>query len=974
MTELIAGIKVIKLYAWEGSFFTQINANRVLELRQIQKIHYLLTFLSATTSLLPIISCCISLVLFIKFGGELTPQVVFPTLAMFTLLVIPIDQLPQTIFFLIEGKVYLERFSKFLKAEEIQSYVTKGSSATAIEVIDGNFSWQSEPSLTCINVNVKAGEFVAIVGSVGSGKSSILSAILGEMHLISGKVSTSGTIALCSQQAWLQCGTVRDNIVFSSAWNKEKYEQVIQVCQLQHDFDSFSNGDMTVVGGEGGVSLSGGQKQRINLARLVYHSPDVLLFDDPLSAVDARIGNAIYKECFESYLSTKTRVLVTNHLHLLENVDKIIVLDQGSIAFHGTFKECMNHALFRSLLNREKETLDFYEQQDVLSSHSLLQDYEEQKEKEIQETIYEGMHADFVEEKSVFGAYSSYFKSAGGAHLFTIGVIFITLSTVMSNFSDVWLSLWSSLEVPSFKDMDYISVYVANSVLQSVLKVLAIVAFSFIGFRASLNIFTRAFNRVMRCTMPFFDSTPLGQIISRLCKDQKTIDYGISYSFYLFLRTLIDCLLVVLLASYYIPLFIAPLLVLLALFYFLQLLFRKYLKRAFVLESNERARVFEHVGETLAGTSTIKSFNQTSNFFRSFTTKLNGSNDATETINLSYCSAFSVISIFGNILVASAGFICIFLDLSCAKTGLILGLLIAMNNQFYSIIQNLSTLEFEMTSFKRVHEYVSLEQEKEVASDRIDPVKLKNWPSRGEIEFQDIFMRYQPHLPDVLTNINLKIEAGERVGIVGRSGAGKSSILLALFRMVECHSGTIMIDNMDISGVPLSILRSKLSIIPQDPVLFSGTIRTNLDPFQLYSDNQIWDALRTASLLPLVQGLALKLDALVHEKGENFSVGHKQLFCLARALLKKSRILVLDEATANIDHKTDENIQRILRRSMSSSTLITIAHRLETVMDYDKLVVMSEGKIVEFGSPNELMSKVDGIFYGMARDCDIIKK
>lgn len=871
--------------------------------------------------------------------------------------------------------------------------------------------------LSGINLNIKQGEFVIITGTIGTGKSSLLAAISGMMHKVSGRVQTAGEV-ISAGQPWIQNATVRDNITFGKDFDSSWYKTVIKACSLPRDFDILPAGDLTEVG-ERGITLSGGQKARINLARAVYNFPDVILLDDVLSAVDAHVGKSIMQECICGLLAEKTRLLATHQLSMLEYADRIVFLDGSGRATIGTVEELRKTSTaFNSLMEfndrgseEEEEIVDdeieLYEGDDEAAEFATAASIARtessktdagadskkgngalmQAEDRATDGIAGEVYLDFVRHGS------------GGTGWFIIVVLFtvIILANFCQIFTNVWLSYWTSSKFPGRTEGFYIGIYVMFGVLAALLMYGFFFTVTFIGTQTSKNLHLIAVKTIFHAPMHFFDSSPLGRILNRFTHDTETMDNELSdQTRLLFMSTSLSTATYILVICY-IPWFAIALVGLFSIFLITSSFYRASAREIKRLDSLGRSRVFAHFAESLSGVSTIVAYHQKDRFVKGIEKNIDRMNAAyyltmanqrwlSVRLDLVGCSTTIIVTL----LCVTHQF-----DINASSVGLVVSSLLQIVPMISLIVREMATVENGMNAVERLHHYAyKLPQEANFHITETAPPP--DWPSEGRMEFANVSMSYKPDLPPALLNFNASVRGGEKIGICGRTGAGKSTIMTAIYRLVEIQQGTISIDGIDVSRLGLHELRSKLSIIPQDPVLFQGTVRSNIDPFGDYSDAELWDALRRAWLvdrteLARVQELEARgintseiiknggevsrsyglpkfhLDRNVDDEGSNYSLGERQLLALATALVRNTRILILDEATSNVDFATDSKIQSTIVREFGHCTILCIAHRLRTILNYDRILVMDQGQIAEFDTPLALYQTEDSIFKSM---CD----
>jgi len=822
-----------------------------------------------------------------------------------------------------------------------------------------------------INIHIKKNSLTAVVGAVGSGKSSLINAIIGEMKREEGTIVHGGSFSYCSQQAWIQNATVRDNILFGKEYHEEYYKKVIDICALTHDLEIFPDGDMTEIG-ERGINLSGGQKQRINLARAVYFNSDIILMDDPLSAVDAHVSRTLFDNCIHGALADKTRILVTHQLHVLPRVDYIIVMKGGRIEEQGKYNELVQKngefsRLMRTYggISDSDENLcssnDDRSSKTKIGSNEINMDISESLSDKRKKEKKQGRSLITKEERATGSVdkkvYKDYLKAAGGI---TIGILIVIAVIIMQASklgNDMWLVFWTEDRF-KWETNSYIIIYVIWNVLQVFLSIFYSIFMSFNGFRASKKIHRDAISRVIRAPISFFDTTPLGRVINRFSKDQDSLDGTLFTAIQGFINNMASTITTLCFMLYTAPIFSIPLIPLIIFYLFVQNYYISTSREIKRIESLTRSPVFANFTETLQGLSTIRAYNEQERFIKHDQELVDESNRPTF-LQFTAQRWLSVrLECIGSFLVLFDGIAGVFLKdrLTPSLLGLSLSYALQVTSSLNGVIRSLNNVEINMNSAERLLYYANeIEMEEQKGLDA-----PKHWPQQGKIKINNLTMKYAPHLPLVLHNINLDIESSEKVGIVGRTGAGKSSIVMTLFRLVEPEKGSsIKIDDISITDLKLSDLRKNISIIPQDPILFSGTIRFNMDPFDEHTNQEIWEALKNAGLEQTVNELEGKLEAEVHGNGENFSVGQRQLLCLARAIIRNSRILIMDEATASVDIETDAIIQEALRTKFHDVTVLSIAHRLNTIIDYDKILVLSRGEVLEYDTPKNLLFEVN---------------
>ncbi|XP_063285544.1 multidrug resistance-associated protein 1-like [Pelobates fuscus] len=1005
ISEILQGIKVLKLYAWENAFMKKVNEFRIQEMKAVKMGALMLSGALAVFVASPFWVALTMFGVFLTVDDQnvLDAQKAFVTIILLNILRIPLRMFPLALTLSVQSSVSLKRLAKYFSETELEEgnvETIDSSSKNDVTVEDGTFTWacSEPPSLRGINITIPKGSLVAVVGPVGCGKTSLLSALLGEMEKVEGRVATKGSIAYIPQQTWIPNATFKENIIFGGEFKKDWYDRVISACALLPDLKILSGGENTEIG-EKGVNLSGGQKQRISIARAVYRNCDVYLLDDPLSAVDAHVGQHLFEQVIgpNGLLKNKTRILVTHGVSFLPQMDKIIVLSEGRISEVGSYYELLQrNGSFAEFLQTYASNSEQDEEEKSEETSEAVQgvkckngtkkaagDYAARKELhpeiddiEIEDNIGDGKltEADVALTGRVkLSVYLDYLKMMGKWYLIFSAIFFI-IQQVAALGHNYWIGLWADDPVINGTQQNKnmrLGVYSFLGILQAVGIFAASASIIIGGVSVSRKLHTRLLYSVLRCPLSFFEKTPSGNLTNRFSKEMDTIDNIVPQILMMFLimtLTIVEILLVIALAT---PLAAVAFIPLGLLYFFLQRFYVATSRQLKRLDSVSKSPLYTHFNETLQGVNVIRAFKEQERFIQESNLRLN-------TTQRFYFSSFvanrwlsvrcDLLSNFIVFIVAVVGV----LFRESITPGLV-GLAVVNSLRLTSVLKEAvhtaTDLETNSVAVERVKEYCDAEPEAQWTSDHAS--ELDNWPSAGRIEFQNYGLKYRKDLDFALRNVTAVFQPGEKVGIVGRTGAGKSSLTLGLFRILEPATGKICIDETDISKLGLHELRCKITIIPQDPVLFSGSLRMNLDPFDNYSDENIWVALELSHLKSFVASLPDGLDYICSEGGENLSVGQRQLVCLARALLRKTKILVLDEATAAVDLETDDLIQSTIRREFEDSTVITIAHRLNTIMDYTRIVVFDKGEIVEFDSPSRLLEN-KGLFYSMARDANII--
>uniref|UniRef100_A0A8D2LBB2 Uncharacterized protein n=1 Tax=Varanus komodoensis TaxID=61221 RepID=A0A8D2LBB2_VARKO len=956
MNEILSGIKILKLFAWEPSFQKQVQRIRTQELKGLLRFAYLQSVSFFCFNCAPFLVSVITFAVYIMVdeNNVLDAQKAFTSISFFNILRFPLSVLPMVLSSLVQVSVSVQRLERYLGSEDLNTAAihhdrSPGLRTTSI-YMPPTMIFASLPPYS-INLEIPHGHLLAVVGPVGSGKSSLVSAMLGEMENIKGHINIQGSVAYMPQQAWIQNATLKDNILFGSSFDEARYQQVLEACALLPDLQLLPGGDLTEIG-EKGINLSGGQKQRVSLARAVYSNADIYLLDDPLSAVDSHVGRHIFEKVLgpEGLLQHKTRILVTHSLSFLAHVDDIVVLEAGAISERGSYSTLLtNGEAFAQLLSTYGNQQENKPEEEA-TGKGLKAPRAYQKWKEVLHTMFsliegyrscEGLltlsRQCGITVKLIM--YLQYMRAVGWGFSAWILISYI-LQAAFSIGSNLWLSDWTN-DASLYQNETYpasqrdmrIGVYGALGVGQALFLLTATAIASYGAMRASRFLHDKLLTNILHVPMSFFDSTPIGRIVNRFAKDMFTVDESIPMSFRSWLNCflgVISTLLIICLATPFFAIILLPL----AILYFFVLQFyvatSRQLRR---LDSVSRSPIYSHFSETVSGLSVIRAYGHQERFLQH--------NEKIVDINQKSVYSWIVsnrwlamrLEFVGNLVVFFAALLAVFAknSLQGGIVGLSISSALSVTQTLNWLVRMTSELETNIVAVERVHEYTEAPWE----TAQRPP---SNWPSRGEIRFIDYQVRYRPELGLVLDGINCDIKSTEKVGIVGRTGAGKSSLTNCLFRILEAAGGKILIDGLDVATLGLHDLRQKLTIIPQDPVLFSGSLRMNLDPFDQYSDEEVWHALELAHMKSFVHSLPEGLSHPVSEAGENLSVGQRQLMCLARALLRKSKILILDEATAAVDMETDHLIQETIRTEFSNCTVLTIAHRLHTIMDSNRSV------------------------------------
>ncbi|XP_032352663.1 multidrug resistance-associated protein 4 isoform X1 [Camelus ferus] len=999
MNEVITGIRIIKMYAWEKSFADLITNLRRKEISKILRSSYLRGMNLASFFTASKIIVFVTFTTYVLLGNVITASRVFVAVTLYGAVRLTVTLFfPSAIEKVSEAVVSIRRIKNFLLLDEISQcnppLLSDGKTIVHVQDLTAFWEKASEtPTLRGLSFTVRPGELLAVVGPVGAGKSSLLSAVLGELPPSQGLVSVHGRIAYVSQQPWVFSGTVRSNILFGKKYEKERYEKVIKACALKKDLQLLEDGDLTVIG-DRGTTLSGGQKARVNLARAVYQDADIYLLDDPLSAVDAEVSRHLFELCICQALHGKITILVTHQLQYLKAASQILILKDGEMVQKGTYTEFLKSGVdFGSILKKENEEAEasaapgtptlrnrtfseasIWSQQ---SSRPSLKDGtpEGPDTEDIQVTLPEESRS---EGKVGFKAYKNYFTA--GAHWFII--IFLILLNIAAQASyilqDWWLSYWANQQGAlnitvngkgnETEKLDlnwYLGIYSGLTVATVLFGLARSLLVFYVLVSSSQTLHNKMFESILRAPVLFFDRNPIGRILNRFSKDIGHMDDLLPLTFLDFIQTFLQVIGVVSVAVAVIPWIAIPLVPLGIIFFVLRRYFLATSRDVKRLESTTRSPVFSHLSSSLQGLWTIRAYKAEQRFQELFDAHQDLHSEAWFlflttsrwfAVRLdAICALFVIVVAFGSLILAKT--------LDAGRVGLALSYALTLMGMFQWCVRQSAEVENMMISVERVIEYTDLEKEAPWENQKRPP---PSWPQEGAIVFDNVNFSYSLDGPLVLKHLTALIKSREKVGIVGRTGAGKSSLISALFRLSE-PEGKIWIDKILTTEIGLHDLRKKMSIIPQEPVLFTGTMRKNLDPFNEHTDEELWNALKEVQLKEAIEDLPGKMDTELAESGSNFSVGQRQLVCLARAILRKNRILIIDEATANVDPRTDELIQKTIREKFAQCTVLTIAHRLNTIIDSDRIMVLDSGRLKEYDEPYILLQNRDGLFYKMVQ-------
>lgn len=1058
LLEVLGAMRVIKYFTYEMPYLHKLFGLRKKELHEVCKIQFLTSASFALGTSLPALGTTLAFVTYTLTSHNFNTAVIFSSLSLFQLLRQPMMYMPRALAAIPDAASALERLSDIFHAELITSetMIVDKSQEEAVLIRDATFEWespekidQSVPDISSrggrggarggrggrsggrggrsgghakngkekdelrkdapvfkvqgINLAIPRGRLTAIVGPIGSGKSSLLQGIVGEMRKVSGHVSVGGRVAYCSQTAWIQNATLRENVLFGQPFDEERYWRVIELSCLLPDLEQLPDGDLTEIG-ERGINLSGGQKQRINIARALYFNPEIVIFDDPLSAVDAHVGKSLFEDAILGSLRSRgiTVLLVTHAIHFLSQVDYVYTMKDGTIVESGTFDELLEQngefaRLVREYGGHTEDAKEDAEEDEVALQQKkvTIEDVKLKSAKARERAEGKGKVEGrlIVKEQRKTGSvslkvYWAYLAAGRGAVMLPLIITFMLLmqaSQVMNSYTLVW---WES-NTWNRPNSFYQILYGCLGVGQALFTFALGANVDLMSYFVSQNLHQQSIRKVFHAPMSFFDTTPAGRILGVFGKDIDTMDNQLAFSIRLLGLTMSVVIGAVVIVSILEPYFLIAVVGLYLGYSYFVAFYRASAREVKRLDSMLRSLLYAHFSETFTGLPIIRSYGEMKRFV--------GSNRYY--IDLEDRSLYPVIAnqrwlavrleFMGAMLTFLVALLAVtdVSGINAAQIGLALTYTMMLGQMLSFVTRQTADVENNLNSVERIVQYTREETVPQEAPHEKPEVKPPtDWPREGAVEFKNVQMSYRSGLPNVLHGISFSIQGGEKIGIVGRTGAGKSSLMLALYRIVELSGGSIILDGIDISTLGLRDLRTKISIIPQDPLLFSGTIRSNLDPFNQYDDAKLWDALYRSCLIDRPPSTSKEeqgeekrtsrytLETVIESEGANLSVGERSLLSLARALVKDCKVVVLDEATASVDLETDNKIQRTITTEFRDRTLLCIAHRLRTIISYDRVLVMDAGTVAEFDTPYNLYQKEGGLFRGMCERSHITLK
>jgi ABC-type multidrug transport system fused ATPase/permease subunit len=1091
--EALSGVKILKLNAWEEPLRKEVERVREEEMVKARGVANRNAMNAAIMNTGPTLVAVAAFSLYSgAMGKEMTPSVIFPSLSLFSLLRFPVMFFPRCLAMVADALVALRRLQKYFllpealaatvplpakvegprfgsegaegpdgfvtaDPEDIElAEVTKASSDDAVvaRIENGHFHWtalkdaseaiaseRSGPFLKNIDLTLKKGELTVVVGPVGSGKSALISALLGEMHgcdapdgkpAAASAPAITGTTSYVAQVAWVQSLSLRDNVLFGKKMDEARYARALECACMGSDVALLPLGDLTEIG-EKGITLSGGQKQRTAIARAVYADADLVVMDDPLSALDAHVAKDLFRKCLskdQGVFKDKAVLLVTHQLQFVHQADHILVMSDGAIVERGAYDELTSRkgGAFRQLMEsyhgeddhapasrggsttdlkkaaaspeipEPEETSEPSEEEGRIgevteSAAATKNGARDEKDLPVSgvASILAGSRAveskatmdlddskqvdtktnTMTKEKRAEGAvsgktYLTYIKAMGTPFLLTMLMLMVIVERFLSVVSSVWLAFWSEGHW-ELSNADYLGGFAGIGVGQAAVSWARTFAWALASLAAANSLHLSLFSATLNTRLAFFDTTPLGRVIQRFTKDTEVLDNTLANSVSSFVSFGLLLLGTIVVMAWVMPALMPCLIPIGMLYYYVQWFFRPGYREAKRLDGISGSPIYAHFGETLNGISTIRAFGHQKRFIQENESRISLNQRADYTQKCG-CDRWLPVRLetIGNSITFVVACLGVWQRGStyAALVGLTLSYAIDMTGLLSWLIRIISELESNMVSVERVAEYASLESEEStgaVLGGGVAPVK-PNWPTAGAIHFRNVQMRYRPGLPLVLRGVTFDVNPGEKVGICGRTGSGKSTLIVALWRLVEPCGGSISLDDVDISKISLRDLRSRITCIPQDPILFSGNVRDNLDPFKEHSDETLWFALEAARMKPAVSEHGVGLLAPVAEYGENYSAGQRQMLCLARALLRDTKVVCLDEATASVDLETDKLMQNVIADQFSSRTILTIAHRINTIIENDKVVCLDRGELVATATPAEMLRDETSMF------------
>ncbi len=980
-TQLFNIIKTIKLYNWEKIFLKKVEEKRKIEvdiLIKIAKFSVLINMLYWSANIL---LSLISIITYNIFNDNMDTANILTAIYIFDSLADPLFMIPEFFTGLLESIVSLKRIQDFMGMKNNDysqiKYLDSNNENISIKIDNVSFGVDKENSLEQlillkdISLQINKGEIIAVIGEVGSGKSCLLNAILNNLAVSSKKLSEnillSGSISYVSQNPWILNDTVRNNIIFFNEFDQEKYNKILDICELNPDLNLLSGGDMTEIG-EKGANLSGGQKARVAIARALYSNSDIFLFDDPLSALDAYVGMKIFNKVFIEYLKNqnKTIIIVTHALQYISFMDRVIYMNKGSIKFFGTPKEIENKDFYKDIIksiDNKKNKNDSDTKKDIKDDNDIYKINKSEKD-----IIRITKDEEQKKGRIKFSVWMTFFMYAGGIS-YLILTIFTNICWKGSEmYNDYYLANWTSKNLEKKENYKYLFKYSSITIIGILFILWRAILMQKGLVKYNIKMHDALIKKLIYAPVNLFhDTIPRGQILNRLSKDLENgsrLNGCTSGTLRVFFQ-LLSCVLMCSIFNLYSLIFIPIIFLLEYTIVKFYLVGGRDLNR---LEGGSRSPVISVFSETIPGIPCIRALKFENNFKDKFNQRIN--NFFKVRLFQSGGSGWfgvhlDLISFSLNIIVLT---FCLLFRKKFTATdiGLLITYSIKLIQHLYGIMDRITRIEKLLTSVERCDSFTNIVQEKYPI---LPNDKNINFATKGKIKIENYSVKYRPETPIVLKDINILINPGEKIGVVGRTGSGKSTLCLCLFRILEPFKGKIYIDDIDITSIGLEKLRDSLTVIPQEPTLIEGSLRENVDPGNLYSDLEIKNSLIEVGLENLLNEKGLNYHIV--EEANNISIGEKQLLCIARAMLRKSKIILMDEATASIDYKTERLIQESIMKVLKDSTVITIAHRIKTIIKYDRILVLSDGMIKEFDTPENLLKIKNGLFNELYKESAI---
>jgi ABC-type multidrug transport system fused ATPase/permease subunit len=976
VTEAVQGIRVIKSANLETFWRKKIMRARDQELAEQRTLFVWISTMRGLWLISPVLMCVVSLGTYVFLHGNLQPAEAFTAVTIFESLEIALSGIPFAVAQTIETVVSCRRVEAHLAKPEQALNATHYYDDAGIEFCNAAIAWPQGPDDSCsatdtnrftlghLDLQIPLGKLTVIAGPSGSGKSLLLAAMVGEADLIAGKISMPtevSSIAWVSEGAWLENRTIQENIIFGHTMDEDRYKQVIAACALGPDLQTLAAGDLTQVGAHG-VTLSGGQQWRVALARALYAPTPILVLDDIFSAVDAHVREYLLQQAIRGSLDVgRTIILATHHLELVRDHASCTILLSGDgratceRGFSGSqpyLKPAAPVRLSRKIAQRMQP-----------GSMSQEGSFDESEFRQRGSVLYK--------------TYWQYLRFAGGLPTVVKAVVAAACLQGALLGRHWWLNVWTAQQESSSNRSAhyYLGVYALISVLSAALEVVKCLATYLPALKASRDLVAVMTKSILLAKLRWLDTNPAGRILHRYTADILVMDTVIPGDFHVFLAACFSFVAVCTAGITVSPYMAIPPVLLLVVAGYYQSWYVRTARETRRLENVLRSPVLSHCNSTARGISTIRAFGRASDFGQRMFTLLDRLSRASWSFSLVTQWMTVRMGLLGSFFLA-----CVAVGVvprGPALAGFALSFALRLPRNMETAIRRYANIEINMTSTERLLEYAAIEAEEDAATAALY-APAQPWPSHGAVVIQELHAGYAPSLPDTIRGLSLTIRGGERVAIVGRTGAGKSSLSMALMRFLDIRRGTITIDGVDISGVALASLRSNVTFIPQDPILFQGTIRSNIDPENQHSDAMLNRCMQQVHLMPTDDegtcasslGFGLTLDSGVSPSGSNLSQGQRQLVCLARGMISGSKIVITDEATSAVDTAIDTKLQRGLREHFRGTTVLAISHRLSTIADFDKVLVMEHGKAAEFGTPADLLANAGGPFWHLVRDSE----